>query len=400
MQLFCFKSFVRISLLALVAGLVSSVHAAEMESVGEPASHSWTTPSGPAPVLPRLASPTTPFVQGDLTNYEQYMLEMVNRARANPGAEADRLGIDLNENLAAGTISTNSKPPLASHPDLLTASRDHNQWMFAADIFSHTGLNGSQPGDRMSAAGYSFVYPGGWGENIAWRGTTASSFDLTYFVELLHDGLFKSSGHRKNLMNANFDEVGVGVNTGFFFSDGRDWNSALAAQTFAYSSATPGPLVLGVVFRDDNSNGVYDPGEGVSGITVTPEFGDYYAVSSASGGYAFPYSGNGPLNIEFTGGALVQPVNRSLVRGSTNVKVDLELNSGIPLAISTAALVASPSTYQFIFSGSADQQVQVQRSTDFVNWDVLATYIIGSEPIVFLDNNPPAGQASYRVVVP
>ena len=39
------------------------------------------------------------------TAYEQYFLELVNRARANPGGEAARLGIDLNQGLAAGTIS-------------------------------------------------------------------------------------------------------------------------------------------------------------------------------------------------------------------------------------------------------------------------------------------------------
>ncbi len=31
---------------------------------------------------------------------EQYLLELINRARLDPQAEADRFGIDLNENLA------------------------------------------------------------------------------------------------------------------------------------------------------------------------------------------------------------------------------------------------------------------------------------------------------------
>ncbi len=328
------------------------------------------------------------------------MLEMINRARANPQAEADRLGINLNKDLSPGTISTNAKPPLASHPQLLAASRAHDQWMLAVDIFSHTGVNGSQPGDRMSSAGYTFVYPAGWGENIAWQGTSASSFDLKNYVELLHDGLFNSSGHRVNLMNASFDETGVGVETGFFYADGWDWNAAIVTQTFAYSATTPGPLVVGVVFRDTNSNGFYDPGEGVPGVTVTPESGGYYAVSSASGGYAFPYAGTGDLNVQFSGGPLVQPLSRSLVRGSVNLKLDLELNSSVPLIISTGALLATPSLYQFSFSGPADVQVQVQRSTDFLSWQVLATYLLGAEPILFQDNSPPAGRASYRVVVP
>ena len=39
------------------------------------------------------------------SNYEQYLVELINRGRANPAAEASRYGIDLNEGLAAGTPS-------------------------------------------------------------------------------------------------------------------------------------------------------------------------------------------------------------------------------------------------------------------------------------------------------
>lgn len=373
---------------------------AEMEEVGEPASYSWTSPDGSIPFLPKLNATKTLHDHGDPTDHEQYMLELVNWARANPGLEAARLGIDLNEDLPPGTISTDPKPPLSFHPFLLSAARGHNAWMLNANIFSHTGANNSSPGDRMSAAGYSFVHPGGWGENIAWRGTTASSFDLKYFVELLHDGLFRSEGHRKNLMNPKYDEVGVGVNTGYFYRDGENWNSTMASQNFAYSSSTPGPLVVGLVFRDTNGNGTYDPGEGIPGVTVTPEVGDYYAVTSSSGGYAFPFSGTGGLEVEFSGGELVQTIMRSAIRGAENVKLDVELNSATPLLISPASITMSPALYQFTFSGPADLQVEVQRSTDFINWTALATYILGAEPVVFQDSDPPADQASYRIFVP
>ena len=46
------------------------------------------------------------------TDYEQYMIELINRARANPGAEAARIGVDLNEGIPAGTITTDPKQPL------------------------------------------------------------------------------------------------------------------------------------------------------------------------------------------------------------------------------------------------------------------------------------------------
>src|SRR4051812_21810736 len=106
------------------------------------------------------------------TAAEQYLLELVNRARANPAAEAARFGVALNEGLPAGTISTAARQPLAFNPNLGDAARKHTNWMFATDTFTHN--EGSvTPVSRMRAAGYPFS--GSWiaGENIWWWGYTA-----------------------------------------------------------------------------------------------------------------------------------------------------------------------------------------------------------------------------------
>src|SRR4051812_3300008 len=103
------------------------------------------------------------------TDFEQYMLELINRARANPSAEASSFEIDLNEGLTAGTITTDAKQPLAFNVALITSSRGHSQWMIDNNTFSHTGANGSDPGDRMGDAEYSQTGNWGWGENISYR---------------------------------------------------------------------------------------------------------------------------------------------------------------------------------------------------------------------------------------
>ena len=60
----------------------------------------------------------------DLTPLEQYFLELVNRARANPTGEAQRFGLsDLNQGLSPGTISASPKAPLAPNQLLLNAAR-------------------------------------------------------------------------------------------------------------------------------------------------------------------------------------------------------------------------------------------------------------------------------------
>ena len=165
---------------------------------------------GPPPTVPRkvagpTGSPTQPYSHGNPTVAEQYMLELVNRARANPDAEAARFGIDLNEGLAPGTISATPKPPLAMNGHLLDSARGHSTWMLAADLFQHAGADGSSPGDRMSAAGYVFSGTWSWGENIAWRGSTGP-VDLNSTVALMHEDLFVDAGiadrgHRLNLMD-------------------------------------------------------------------------------------------------------------------------------------------------------------------------------------------------------
>jgi hypothetical protein len=115
------------------------------------------------------------------TAYDQYLLELINRGRANPTAEANRYGISLNQGLPSGTISTAPKQPLAFSSALIASARGHSQWMIATNTFSHTGQGGSDPAQRMTAAGYTFVAPWTWAENIGWRGTTGS-FSVTDYV--------------------------------------------------------------------------------------------------------------------------------------------------------------------------------------------------------------------------
>ncbi len=78
---------------------------------------------------------------------------------------------------------------------------------------------------------------------------------------------------------------------------GRVLTLAKASSEFLTGSDLPfGPantvFITGVAYQDGNSNGRYDPGEGIPGISVTPDRGDWYAVTSASGGYAIPVPAN------------------------------------------------------------------------------------------------------------
>lgn len=277
------------------------------------------TPLVSAP--PRKASPARMrYDHGDPTPCEQLMLEMINRARANPAAEAARLGIRLNSGLGPGTIASGPKPPLAFHPKLTAAARGHTRWMLSAGRFSHTGDKGSDPRKRVAAAGYEFSQSWSQAENIGFGGT-AGTPDPPLETAARHDGLFQSPQHRKNICGPDFREIGLGLMAGRF----QGGNAVLVTQNFASGGTGPSPLVTGVIFEDRDSDGFYDPGEGVAGVTVVPEGGNWEAVTSASGGYAVPYdpTAAGTLTITFQGGPFRSAVTRSITRTGGNVKVDL-----------------------------------------------------------------------------
>ncbi len=59
----------------------------------------------------------------EITGYSQLLIELVNRARANPAGEAALYGINLNQGLPAGTITPTPKQPLAPHEALADMMR-------------------------------------------------------------------------------------------------------------------------------------------------------------------------------------------------------------------------------------------------------------------------------------
>jgi hypothetical protein len=225
---------------------------------------------------------------------EQYMLELINAERAKVGAQA-----------------------LAFDANLLTSSENHSQWMLASDTFSHTGSGGSDPTQRMTAAGYNFA--GSWAsaENIAWA-TTRAPAEYQDEVQLLHTNLMNSPGHRTNLLNANFKEIGIGFEIGDY--QGRE--SAFVTENFAKSGT--GSLLTGVTFNDKDGDKFYDPGEALSQIAIkaVSSSGATYATSTMdAGGYQLDLP-NGTYTVTFSGAGIAE-TSRQVTIGATNIKLDL-----------------------------------------------------------------------------
>lgn len=108
-------------------------------------------------------------------------------------------------------------PPLSLNLTLSTAADSKTADMFSRQYFEHVSPSGEDAGDIVSRAGYAYLVVG---ENLA----------LGNFKDdrALVAAWLASPGHRANILNAKFQEIGVAVRRGTY--EGR--NVWIAVQEF------------------------------------------------------------------------------------------------------------------------------------------------------------------------
>ncbi|TWT61370.1 CAP domain-containing protein [Rubinisphaera italica] len=269
----------------------------------------------------------------NLTAREQLLLELINRARHNPTAEAKRYGIDLNADLEENAISTSPKQPIAPNQLLTNASRAHSEDMLANDYFAHESPEGTHPGDRATAAGYEWNHVG---ENISWGGSTGEIKEDEQVPER-HERLFLSAGHRKNLLKDEFREVGIGFLFGRYKHDDKvTYNASMVTELFGANLRT-GHFITGVVYFDASDGSIedddfYSIGEGVNGgevvaVNIETEV-EFPGEINAVGGYGVEVP-EGAYRITVNGSGLGSETYESdqVTVQSANVKVDFEITT-------------------------------------------------------------------------
>lgn len=303
-----------------------------------------------------------------LTAAEQYLLELINRARLDPAGEAARYGIDLNAGLAAGTISTASKQVLAPNALLENAAIGHSQWMLAADVFSHTGSGGSQPWDRVAQAGYGWS---GVGENISWRGSTGT-LDLNAAIAAHHQSLFLSTtGHRQNMLNGSYQEIGIAQEYGSFTQSGRSYNSSMLTELFGRPAA-PSVVVTGVFYTDTDKNGFYSIGEGAAGARLSIDGNS--TLSAAAGGYALAVQQGAGLMVSGQVGTLSYQF--AMAQATGNVKVDI-VNQSLLLTSNTVALKLGLNHVTLL--GNSDVNATGNEASNSINGNSGANWLNGAQ---------------------
>ncbi|MBT8038369.1 MAG: CAP domain-containing protein [Verrucomicrobiae bacterium] len=308
-----------------------------------------------APVVSGDPGNPAQYSIGEPTAKEQLYVEFINRARANPTAEGillkalnnslypyiqaaySQFGVDLTL-MQNEFAAINVQPPLAINSQLAASARLHTQNQIDLDFQGHRTNNAPDGGygnERIAAQGYDWS---AWGEN-----TYTASYDVlfgyaSYQVDwggnAATGGMQDPRGHRDNIHNESFREIGVAnlTSTETTIPSGNTVaiGPEICTQNFgSQSNATP--FITGVAYYDLNGNNFYDIGEGVGGVTVNASGSNAFAVTSTSGGYAIPVPGNGDYDVSFTPSFSASPVTYDVaISDLDNLKQDLILTYTAP----------------------------------------------------------------------
>jgi hypothetical protein len=347
----------------------------------------------------------TQYSIGNPSPEQQYMLELINRARANGGAEATRLVGFANQgeppfpgglqegppNINGQTFTiANAAQPLSWNPLLYNCAQNHSKLLndndqFFLGVSPHT-FGGMTPEQRINAAGYAmnlsteyngpttaggfFPGPENVAENVSFGSGPFTRSKLTATILNQHNSLFTDQsvpgrGHRMSMMLTYWREIGIGVSAGKDNGQGNTWDSLYTVQNFG-KLANSTPFITGVVYQDTNGNGFYDPGEGIGGIRVDVPGSNFFAITSPSGGYSVPVPGNSNYTATFSGGAIGNQ-QKPVTVSNLNVKLDLvapvsaaptllaNVSTRLPAAADPNALIAG-----FILTGTQSKKVIIR----------------------------------------
>jgi len=89
--------------------------------------------------------------------------------------------------------------PLTVDAKVAAAARLHSNYQAKTATMTHTGATGSNPQQRMTAAGY---ISGWWGENVA-AGQHDCATVMAAWMASVH--------HRENILNSHFTVIGMGA---------------------------------------------------------------------------------------------------------------------------------------------------------------------------------------------
>jgi len=244
----------------------------------------------------------------DPTSQELHFLYEVNRARHDPPAWAAEYGLGSEtggDGLPVTLIGVAPRPPLALNTTLVNSARFKAQELATNNYFAHQSVVAPNFYWPNELARNVFGYPlatmvpdpcvpscytlgdnSNQIESLA-AGYGPGSGDYTQGVNavigLIVDSGVPSLGHRLHLLAMTaFNALFVEAGPGYGVEPTATYINYWAFHTGVKASAET--FLTGVAFSDGNGNSLFDPGEGLAGVTV--QAGLLSATTGASGGYS------------------------------------------------------------------------------------------------------------------
>lgn len=330
------------------------------------------------------------LLTGDPTTNEILMLEYINRARADANAESARLAATSDPDVASAVsyfgvnktmmssqfaALTQTTQPLAMNSRLLAAARIHSQDMLENVFQGHVSssnppapnLPSDSMGTRITRQGYVYSTVA---ENVyayadsPWHAHAGFNIDWGNGP----GGMQSPAGHRLAIHNGTFREIGIGMLEGSRTSGSTTVGPLVVTQNFGTGSGGGQPLITGVAFLDTDSDGFYDPGEGLAGVKVEVEDSSYFTQTSTHGAYAIPVSNNGTYEISFHRAGHPRFSRPVTVSGGLNVKVDYR---GESLLVDTVERPTPTSVRLTARQSQVAASLELQVSSDLVTWSPL-----------------------------
>ncbi|MEH1169884.1 CAP domain-containing protein [Micromonospora sp. CPCC 205539] len=189
-----------------------TVAAAPAVPTGEPSDIAPSPTGSPSPARP---SPTpSKIVKPTPSPSRTTAASRRSAPRANAASTATGVSAQAREvvDLVNAERAKAGCKALSIDTKLMTAAQGHSQDQADHQNMSHTGSDGSNSGVRLDRVGYAWR---SYGENVAWNQKTPTA---------VMDAWMNSSGHRANILNCSFTEIGVGIAS----SNGPYWTQVFA----------------------------------------------------------------------------------------------------------------------------------------------------------------------------
>ncbi|MGC4836188.1 CAP domain-containing protein [Micromonospora vinacea] len=189
-----------------------------LDTLAAPSPSATPSPTSPSPTPSKVVKPTPASSRSTAASRRS-----VERSSA-----PSNTGTSTGSNGSSGTVSAQAREvvdlvnaerakagckALSIDTKLMTAAQRHSQDQADHKNMSHTGSDGSNAGTRLDRVGYTWRT---YGENVAWNQQTPAA---------VMDAWMNSSGHRANILNCAFTEIGVGIAN----SNGPYWTQVFAA---------------------------------------------------------------------------------------------------------------------------------------------------------------------------